>query len=78
MVADGNASPASSALSYSYVNIQPYSKEQQMLVGHNQPNKKIKTAGSIGGSGGGLMARFLASAAGVYMGGRMSRPIAQN
>ncbi|QKX53431.1 uncharacterized protein TRUGW13939_00510 [Talaromyces rugulosus] len=80
MVADGNASPASSALSYSYVNIQPYSKEQMMSAGnnHSQPNKKIKTAGSIGGSGGGLMARFLASAAGVYMGGRMSRPIAQN
>lgn len=77
MVADGNASPASSALSYSYVNIQPYSKDQQMPAG-NQPNKKIKTAGSIGGSGGGLMARFLASAAGVYMGGRMSRPISQN
>ncbi|KAH8700523.1 putative cyclin [Talaromyces proteolyticus] len=80
MVADGNASPASSALSYSYVNVQamhPYSKDQPLSL-TSQPSKKIKTSASMGGSGGGLMARFLASATSVYMGGRISRPIAQN
>jgi G1/S-specific cyclin PLC1 len=78
VVADENASPASSALSYSYVNIQTIhslAKQQPALIGSTaQPNKKIKTTGSM--SGGGLMARFFASAAGAYMGGRMSRPVA--
>ncbi|KAL1970632.1 hypothetical protein VTN77DRAFT_4276 [Rasamsonia byssochlamydoides] len=79
VVADENASPASSALSYSYVNIQamhPQPKQQPAMIGSttSQPSKKIKTTGSMGGSSGGLMARFFASAAGAYMGGRIGRP----
>lgn len=86
MVIDGSASPASSTLSYSYVNVQAAKsqpKHQQSMSSiaqhqhlHHQPTKKIKTSGSLGGSSGGLMARFFASAAGAYMNGRMSRAAA--
>lgn len=76
MVIDGSASPASSALNYSYVNVnvQPMKSQPKqhpsMPAMTQQPSKKIKTSNSLGGSGGGLMARFLASAAGAY---RISR-----
>ncbi|KAL1979836.1 hypothetical protein VTN96DRAFT_5071 [Rasamsonia emersonii] len=81
VVADENASPASSALSYSYVNIpalHPQAKQQPAMVSSTttQPSKKIKTTSNMGGSGGGLVARFFASAAGAYMGGRIARPLA--
>jgi G1/S-specific cyclin PLC1 len=78
VVADGSASPASSTMSYSYVNvpsIRPHTKQQPMMATSTQPSKKIKTTGGMGG-GSGLMARFLASAAGAYMGGRTSRSVA--
>ncbi|KAJ9253235.1 hypothetical protein DTO207G8_4242 [Paecilomyces variotii] len=77
MVADCGHSPAASTLSYSYVNVQPACPESKCLQEEShQPSKKVKMAGSIGGSAGGLVARFLASAAGTYMGGRMARPLA--
>lgn len=68
MVVDGSASPASSALNYSYINVNlPHPKQHpSMSMIAQQPNKKIKTSTSMGGSGGGLMARFLASATGAY------------
>lgn len=79
MVIDESSSPASSALSYSYVNVQALKSQpkhqQSMHQMVQQPNKKIKTSGSLGGSGGGLMARFFASAAGAYMNGRASRAV---
>lgn len=77
VVADENASPASSALSYSYVNIPalpPQAKQQPATT--SQPSKKIKTTGNMGSSGSSLMAKFFASAAGAYMGGRIARPLA--
>ncbi|KAL1854615.1 PHO85 cyclin-1 [Paecilomyces lecythidis] len=77
MIADCGHSPAASTLSYSYVNVQPVRPESKYLQEEShQPSKKVKMAGSIGGSAGGLVARFLASAAGTYMGGRMARPLA--
>lgn len=72
MVVDGSASPASSALNYSYinVNVQPMKSHPKqhpsMPAMMQQPSKKVKTSNSLGGSGGGLMARFLASATGAY------------
>ncbi|EED16770.1 cyclin (Pcl1), putative [Talaromyces stipitatus ATCC 10500] len=78
MVVDGNASPASSALNYSYVNVMKSQPKQRPSIPamSQQPSKKIKTSNSLGGSGGGLMARFFASAAGAYMNGRISRTAA--
>ncbi|KAK2797947.1 hypothetical protein FQN51_008126 [Onygenales sp. PD_10] len=84
MVAETHASPASSAMSYSYVNIhavRPKTKMQSVTalpeVHHHQPAKKMRTSGGSG-SGGGLISRFLNSAAGNYMGGRMSRSTGRN
>lgn len=76
MVADCGHSPAASTLSCSYVNVQAVRPESKYLHEESQPSKKVKMAGSIGGGAGGLVARFLASAAGTYMGGRMARPLA--
>ncbi|KAL2003180.1 hypothetical protein VTN02DRAFT_4793 [Thermoascus thermophilus] len=77
LVADGSNSPAGSALSYSYVNIQAINPEAKPLQEDlQQPSKKVKMTSSNGGSGGGFVARFLASAAGSYMGGRIGRPLA--
>lgn len=79
LVADGSSSPASSAMSYSYVNIEalrPQAKQPgTILTAIPQPGKKVRSNGSIGGSGGGLMSRFLASAAGAYIGARSSRTV---
>jgi len=79
LVADGSSSPASSAMSYSYVNIEalrPQAKQPDtILTAIPQPGKKVRSNGSIGGSGGGLMSRFLASAAGAYIGARSSRTV---
>lgn len=77
LVADGSSSPAGSALSYSYVNIQAVPPEaKQLHEDLQQPSKKVKMAAGTGASGGGFVARFLASAAGSYMGGRIGRPLA--
>jgi hypothetical protein len=77
LVADGSSSPASSAMSYSYVNIEtirPHAKQPDtMVTAIPQPVKKVRNNGSIGGNGGGLMSRFLASAA--YIGSRNSRSV---
>lgn len=78
VVADGNSSPATSNLSYSYIDVKtlrPTSSHPLPATITSQPSKKIKTAGSIGATGGGLMARFLASAAGAYVGRQLNRPI---
>jgi PHO85 cyclin-1 len=76
MVIDGSTSPASSTLSYSYVNVQAMKSQPKQHPLLQQPSKKIKTSTSLGGSSGGLMARFFASAAGAYMNGRISRTVA--
>ncbi|EEH38059.1 hypothetical protein PAAG_00980 [Paracoccidioides lutzii Pb01] len=76
IVAESHASPASAAISCSYVNIhtlRPKAKPQQQhplssMAASQQPAKKAKTA-----AGTGLISRFFNSAAGNYMGGRTSR-----
>ena len=79
VVADVTASPDSSALCYSYVTIQPVHTNPKVkplpVAPATQPNKKMKLGSSIGSTGGGLMAKFLASAAGAYIGGRSARPV---
>ncbi|OJJ47764.1 hypothetical protein ASPZODRAFT_63860 [Penicilliopsis zonata CBS 506.65] len=68
LVADSSHSPApSSTMNYRYVDAKASHHELQQ-----QPSKKVKVGG--GTHGGGLVARFLASAAGSYMGGRIGRP----
>lgn len=79
VVADVSASPDSTALCYSYVAIQavhtnPKGKPLPSAPAA-QPSKKMKLGGSIGSTGSGLMAKFLASAAGAYIGGRSARPV---
>lgn len=69
MVSDSNTSPSCS-LTQSYVNVGFDSKQQFEPV--RQPSKKMKVGGHHHSTG--FVARFIASATGSYMGGRMSRP----
>ncbi|KAJ6037216.1 hypothetical protein N7540_001495 [Penicillium herquei] len=69
MVNDPNSSPSVS-LTYSYVNVAALDTKQHFEP-IRQPSKKMKVHGH---SGGGFVARFLASATGSYMGGRIGRP----
>ncbi|KAJ5697353.1 hypothetical protein N7488_011037 [Penicillium malachiteum] len=68
MVNDPNSSPSVS-LTYSYVNVAALDTKQHFEP-IRQPSKKMK----VHGHGGGFVARFLASATGSYMGGRIGRP----
>jgi hypothetical protein len=81
VVIDCNASPTSSALAHSYVNVQaahPKAQPQGMVAAPgelHQPSKKIKMV-STHGSGGGLISRFFGSATGSYAHRRTaSRPV---
>ncbi|KAJ5183358.1 hypothetical protein N7492_000974 [Penicillium capsulatum] len=65
-----SASPVSS-LNYSYVHVGPLNHKQSFEP-VRQPSKKMKVHSHS--HGGGLMARFLASATGSYMGSRIGRP----
>ncbi|KAJ5586846.1 uncharacterized protein N7459_002611 [Penicillium hispanicum] len=71
MVTDPSTSPSVSSLTYSYVNVGPMDVKQSFEP-VRQPSKKMK-ANTYAHSGG-LVARFLASATGSYMGGRIGRP----
>jgi hypothetical protein len=62
-VVDGTRSPS---LSCGYVTLPSMSKLEDV---HQQPTKKMRTTDHNGSTG--FVARFLASAAGSYMGGRM-------
>lgn len=72
MVTDPSSSPSASSLSYSYVNVGAMDAKQPFLEPVRQPSKKMKVHGHT--HGGGFVARFLASATGSYMGGRIGRP----
>lgn len=64
------SSPVSS-LNYSYVHVGAFNRKQS-LEPVRQPSKKMKVHTHT--HGGSLMARFLASATGSYMGSRIGRP----
>ncbi|KAI9931747.1 hypothetical protein MW887_010326 [Aspergillus wentii] len=73
MVADGVNSPAGSSMTNcSYVNIPAIQSNKPSYEELQQPSKRMRMANHSGGAG--FVARFLASAAGSYMGGRIGRP----
>ncbi|KAJ5106402.1 hypothetical protein N7456_003077 [Penicillium angulare] len=70
MLTDASSSPSVSSLNYSYVNVAALDHKQSFEP-IRQQSKKMKVHGH---STGGFVARFLASATGSYMGGRVARP----
>ncbi|KAJ5084726.1 hypothetical protein NUU61_009305 [Penicillium alfredii] len=71
LVTESNTSPSVSSLNYSYVHVGAL-EPKKSFEPIRQPSKKMKVNSHTHGSG--FVARFLASATGSYMGGRIGRP----
>ncbi|KAJ5758080.1 uncharacterized protein N7511_006774 [Penicillium nucicola] len=72
MLTDLSRSPScASSLNYSYVNVAPLEQKHKHFEPLRQPSKKMKV--NTHAHGGGFVARFLASATGSYMNGRVGR-----